>query len=510
MWTCPRCRLIYAGETRLCGVDGAQLQELDEDPLIGRTIDRYRIIRRLGEGAMGCVYQAHHIRLTNRQCAIKILFGEMASNREVSARFRREAEAASSMNHENVVPVIDFGETPEGLTYLVMEYVEGRTLQSAIKAEAPFSVERAARITRQIAGGLAHAHSRGYVHRDLKPGNIVLAGQRGDERPRIVDFGIAGIFDQKLDATKLTKTNRIVGTPLYMAPEQATGSAADPRSDAYALGVILFQLLAGRPPFTGASGKSVLMEHIMDPPPRLPDCGGLEQLAYHLLEKAPSERLGAEQITAEIDRLAPRLEPAGGTGPTGTPHTADSSRPYLAALVFALGASLVVGAGSWFAGSTGAPVEASSISEVGEDPLPAAAPQGSARGRRETRPEARLLSEPAPAPEIVRTEPRNTELKTPEEHAVSAKRNRKRRRSETSQRAEAGRLSVSVLRGGKQHLAEIFVDGELVHESRWWSGKIRPGVHEIRVVSSDGVARTEKVEVEPGKTARAVIDLSSD
>src|SRR5215813_12602019 len=163
---CPKCCSIYSIQVERCGIDGEALQDSNTDPLIGRTIDRYKIVARVGAGAMGCVYVAKHPTI-DREFAVKVLFGEMASNQEIAERFRREAKSLSQFDHPNIVSVIDFGRTPDGLLYLVMELVRGKSLSELTKsmraANQTFEPRRAARITRQIAAGLAEAHARGFV-----------------------------------------------------------------------------------------------------------------------------------------------------------------------------------------------------------------------------------------------------------------------------------------------------------------------------------------------------------
>jgi serine/threonine-protein kinase len=287
MRICPRCRLIYAEPVAHCGLDGTRIIEQDEDPLLGKTLDRYRIVSRLGKGAMGIVYRAQHS-VISREYAIKVLFGELASNEKVVERLRREAQTVSQIRHPNIVSVEDFGRTKTGMHFLVMELVEGRTLLEAIRAEAPFPPARAAAIALQIARGLSEAHHLGFVHRDLKPSNIMLTTIDGEERVKVLDFGVVAMTNEDDSQDPLTAAGAFVGTPMYMAPEQRE-SIITPSVDLYSLGVILHELLAGEPPFRGKPGE-VMLKHATEQPPELPPCDGLERLVSALLEKSSADR----------------------------------------------------------------------------------------------------------------------------------------------------------------------------------------------------------------------------
>lgn len=300
---CPRCRSVYAAPVAHCGLDGEKIVEQAKDPLIGEVLDRYRIAERIGEGGMGLVYRATHTTIS-REYAIKVLFGELASNATFVERMRREARAVSMMRHPNIVVVEDFGTTPSGIHFLVMELVVGRTLHSLIKREAPFTLERAASIGRQIAAALGEAHRLGFVHRDLKPSNIMIdtSGPGGQERVKVLDFGV--VAQQERDETQapLTAVGAIIGTPMYMAPEQSDSHFTE-AVDLYSLGVILYEMIVGRPPFTG-SPKELLKKHLADPPPPLGPSLGLEALVAALLEKSPKRRPGsAEDVIRVLDAI---------------------------------------------------------------------------------------------------------------------------------------------------------------------------------------------------------------
>ncbi len=238
--------------------------------LVGQTLDgRYLIERRIGEGGMGVVYAARHL-VIERPLAIKVLKREVARDQSTIKRFVQEAKAASRIGHPHIVDVTDFGTTPDGLTYSVMEYIDGTTLSSAIKLSAPFALERALPIAAQIAQALAAAHDKGIVHRDLKPENIFLISRDGRrDFVKIVDFGIAKVTpidNQPNDGPRLTRAGAVFGTPEYMAPEQAAGrSDTDRRVDVYALGTILYEMLTGRVPHKSESMVRTLAMQMLDP-----------------------------------------------------------------------------------------------------------------------------------------------------------------------------------------------------------------------------------------------------
>lgn len=317
MRSCPRCRSLYSEASEFCGLDGQELVDSATDPLVGETIDRYEIVSRLGAGATGCVYRARHTRI-KRSFAIKVLFGEMASNKQIAARFHREATAASQMSHPNIVSVLDFGTTDTGLTYLAMELVEGPSLADAIEAIGPFETPRAVAVLRGIAEGLREAHSRGFVHRDLKPGNVMLASHPGGEQPMILDFGLVALTDDGDGESKLTRTGSTLGTPAYMAPEQARGADVGPAADLYALGCIGYELLRGHPPFAGPIA-TVLVSKLSKMPTPLETQGPLQDLVWRLLATDPADR--PHSAAHVIDALAAIEQ---GSGPIVVGATAPS------------------------------------------------------------------------------------------------------------------------------------------------------------------------------------------
>jgi serine/threonine-protein kinase len=288
------------------------------DPLIGRTLDeKYRLDERLGTGGMGTVYRAAHL-LIDRPVAIKVLNPRYVEDEAAQVRFRREARAAGRLQHANAVTVTDFGTTSDGLVYLVMELLEGRTLRDVLAREAPLDVARAVSIMLQISSAVAAAHDAGIIHRDLKPANIFVV-QRKDAPPfiKVLDFGIAKLAAEALDddddPQTLTQVGAMIGTPRYMSPEQCDGAHLTPAADVYSLGIILYEMLTGTTPFNGTSPLAIAIKHSSQPPrsPRefvatIPPA--LEQVVLHTLEKRAEDRpQDAEAFRRELYAVAERL-----------------------------------------------------------------------------------------------------------------------------------------------------------------------------------------------------------
>jgi serine/threonine-protein kinase len=258
--------------------------------------DRYEMETPLGKGGMAHVYRGTD-RVLDRTVAIKVLAGKYAEDDRFVARFRREAQAAAGLSHPNIVSVYDTG-GEDGKHYIVMEYVEGETLADMLRREGRLDPDRAATIAAEVATALQAAHERGLVHRDVKPGNVMLDR---DGRVKVVDFGIARAA---ADDT-LTQTGLVLGTASYLSPEQAQGLTVDARSDVYSLGCVLFEMLTGRPPFEGDTPVSIAYRHVNEPPPRPRELDPsvpphLDEAVLHALEKDPDSRFA----TAEAFRQA--------------------------------------------------------------------------------------------------------------------------------------------------------------------------------------------------------------
>ena len=270
MKVCPVCGKEYSDTTTLCSIDAAVLQRTD-DPLLGRTLaEKYLIEKLIKHGGMGSVYLGKHV-LMDKTVAIKVLKPSLALDNDVVARFSREAKAASRISHPHAVSVTDFGEDENGIVFLVMEYLDGRTLKEVIKSGGPMPLERVVEIVRQVAGALDAAHEQGVVHRDLKSDNIMLTQTNGGEWAKVLDFGIAKIQQQQgYRDVDLTAPNLVIGTPQYMSPEQCSMSGPlDARCDVYSLGIIVYEMLAGRVPFTGESPTVIMMKQVQDAPPSI-------------------------------------------------------------------------------------------------------------------------------------------------------------------------------------------------------------------------------------------------
>jgi len=238
--------------------------------LTGQIIaGRYEVVRLLGEGGMGQVFEARHVDL-DKPVAIKFLARDLADNEDLLERFRREARITASLRHANIVEVTDFGVTGDGLPYLVMEYLSGESLSAILEREGPLPVSAARKIMLQVLSGLSEAHSQSIVHRDLKPDNVFLDEVKGHGRIiKILDFGISKMAGgTEGENPALTKTGTVMGTPFYMSPEQVMGNTSvDIRSDIYACGVILFEMLTGRRPFDGETHNEVIVRIMSDPVP---------------------------------------------------------------------------------------------------------------------------------------------------------------------------------------------------------------------------------------------------
>jgi len=276
----------------------------------GATIGQYRVTGLIGRGGMGAVYAGEHA-LLGRPAAIKVLLPELSQKQDIVMRFFNEARAATAIRHPGIIEIYDFGWTPEGAAFIVMEHLEGETLARRA-ARARFRWQAALAIARQIAGALAAAHAKGIVHRDLKPDNIFVVLDPevpGGERIKLLDLGIAKLAGESSPTVNVTKTGAVMGTPTYMAPEQCRGVSVDHRADLYALGCIMFELCCGRPPFVGEGTGDVLAAHIHVPVPSFASLSvvvphAVEELIRNLLAKSPSARMpNAETLIRAIDAL---------------------------------------------------------------------------------------------------------------------------------------------------------------------------------------------------------------
>ncbi len=303
---CPHCHAALGIDARFCPACGKALvptetQAPDSSPLasalIGREIaGRFRILAKLGEGGMGAVYRGEQMSL-KRAVAVKVLRPEVSHNQQLLRRFSAEAEAVAKLDHPNTVKVYDFGQDTDGALFIAMEYIEGGSLRDAMRA-GPLPGPRAFAIAAQVAASLADAHAQSIIHRDLKPDNVMLQ-DKGRQRDivRVLDFGIAKLRDDSRATQQMTQAGDMLGTPQYMAPEQIRGDAIDGRTDIYALGCMLYEMVTGRLPFEGTSVMAILTKHLTDsavvPSQRRPELGLpgiIDQVVMIAMAKDPASR----------------------------------------------------------------------------------------------------------------------------------------------------------------------------------------------------------------------------
>ncbi len=316
---CPTCGGRYPADFKVCPHDATPLESAppneEEDTLIGQQLGgTYEILRVIGEGGMGRVYEARHMRLAGKRFALKLLHAELARQPDVVARFQREAQAASTLTHPNVVGVYDVNTAPDGRPFLVAELLEGEPLGEYLTKLKKLPLGEAVRIARHVSRALGAAHEHGIVHRDIKPENVFLVD--GGSLVKVIDFGISKVGHGN---DKLTKTGTVMGTPDYMAPEQARGDKVDLRADIYAVGAILYRSLTGRKPFSAPDPMSTLTAVLTQEPTRpstlevsipLP----LELVIQRAMAKRPEERYANMR---ELERALSPFDPGSGSLPDG-------------------------------------------------------------------------------------------------------------------------------------------------------------------------------------------------
>ena len=309
---CPSCG-VDAGDvsTKYCPSCGATLSARAEgDDYIGRTIARkYQVEALIGEGGMGKVYRARQVAL-DKLVVLKVLRHTLLSDDRTVARFKREAKAASRLNHPNSISILDFGQAEDGALFIAMEFVPGQDLHTVLSKEGPLPEARIVRVVSQVLSALNDAHGAGVIHRDLKPENIMVEQRRNEQDfVKVLDFGIAKIQDSSgEDGPALTRNGFVCGTPEYMSPEQARGSSLDHRSDLYAVGVILYQLVTGRLPFESDTAVGYATKHLTEEPvppsrrrPEVRVSQAMERLIMRALSKSPDDRPpDAEAFKADL------------------------------------------------------------------------------------------------------------------------------------------------------------------------------------------------------------------
>ena len=287
---------------------------LEENSQVGP----YRVLRKLGQGGMGTVFEALHQTL-GRHVAIKVLHPEVARNEEFSRRFANEARASNIVDHPDVVQITDQGALPDGIPFIVMEFLKGESLGHRIEhSGSPINPSEVAFIALQIANILSAAHIKGIVHRDLKPENVMLlpdAATATGERVKVLDFGIAKLIEAHNEGSVQTRATELLGTPSYMSPEQCRGAkGVDEKTDVYALGVMMFEMLIGRPPFSGSALGELMAKHMYEPAPKVLACNpqvpeSLARLVDGLLEKDKDKRPSMAALEVQLEQLTTELPP---------------------------------------------------------------------------------------------------------------------------------------------------------------------------------------------------------
>lgn len=459
MLVCPKCGSTFTRSQEFCGLDGTRLVQTNQNPLLGKTLERYRIESVLGSGGMATVYLGRHIFL-DQLYAVKVLHGQIATDPSLARRFQREAKALGQIRHPNVVSVVDFGRSQNGLLFMVMELLQGETLADKLKREGPFSLKTIAEITLDLASGLQAAHREGFIHRDLKPANIMLCeAPGGRQTAKLMDFGLVRVLDNAdlPSNTQLTQQGHFFGTPAYMAPEQILGEDITEAADLYALGIVLYQLIEGKPPFEGdLKTLSYRQVNELPRPPRLP-YEGLSELALWMLHKDPRQRpasaerviealarlrLTEAEITPlppeELDEEGPRLVVDANIQEASRPPSLLVQRPKRSASwlrPLLLIGILALGAGAYFA-LQGLPLglgDAASLPDAGDaTPDAGGAPPQSAAPKPSESPKTTEAKPPEPKPE------RRPEPKVEAKPKVEAERKaaqKKKRRTRKSRRA---------------------------------------------------------------------------
>ena len=301
---CPSCQTPVDGSQRFCPSCGTVLAPSDvqqQDPLLGQQLGgKYTVVHLLGEGGMGAVYEGEQVLgTTKRKVAVKTLHQHLSKDPKIQARFMREVGTLAALQHPNTIQVFDFGTTPDGILYIVMEFLQGKSLADTLEKEGAMLPDRAGNIIRQVCGSLEEAHASDIVHRDLKPDNIVLIERAGQKDfAKVLDFGIAK-RSKEVDTQeqKLTQQGMVLGTPPYMSPEQFTGQPIDRRSDIYSLAVMAYEMLTGRLPFRANTAWEWATQHMTQPPipietlaegMRAPE--GMRAAIRKGLAKSPDER----------------------------------------------------------------------------------------------------------------------------------------------------------------------------------------------------------------------------
>lgn len=349
---CPACGTKYLG------------QGGDESSLEGNTLnDKYRVIEKIGQGSMGTVYRGEHIGL-KKKVALKVLHSELQVGEETLQRFQREGIALGQIDHPNAIQIFDFDRDGDRIFYLAMEFVEGQNLKAVLREASTLAVGTALKILEQILMALREAHRHGIVHRDLKPDNIMVdTDAAGEPRVKVLDFGLSKLVDLPMEASLATQVGRIMGTPLYMSPEQCSGEPVDLRTDLYAAGLILYEMVAGSAPFAGDSVTEIFSQHLTKPTPSVtashPNLEVPQDLDPFFQQALAKRREDRFQTAAEMLEAVEALrrgefvgtgEPAPVSKTPATKSKAQGSKSRTPWFVGALAVAVLAGGGFWLAG----------------------------------------------------------------------------------------------------------------------------------------------------------------
>ena len=309
---CSTCARIFPPDVNFCEADGNELTTVLIDSLVNTTVGkRYQLLSEIGRGGMGVVYKSKDL-IEDRTVAVKMLINDLKQDDLALRRFEVEAQACRALDHPNVIQLYDYAVSEWGLPYIVMEYLNGDTLQTTFNKERRLALPRALDLFIQICNALDHSHRRQVLHRDLKPSNIVLEHLDGGERAVLVDFGIAKLFAQAgRKVLRLTRTGEVFGSPLYMSPEQCMGQSLDHRSDIYSFGCLMYEILTGLPPLAGENFLSTIFKHVNEVPlpfaqvaPKVVLPKELEDIVFKSLAKPLNDRFQSmAELRGELEKV---------------------------------------------------------------------------------------------------------------------------------------------------------------------------------------------------------------